>query len=169
MGSGPGSRTVTMGVFVVAVVLLAGGLVFLCASASRGAYASVALVLMVLGTACALWAGARLRQARNMAPEVMEQRIVDLAAAQEGEVTAAQVVAALDVGPARAQEALARMQAGGLARREMREGKEVYILPGLTESKVVRRCTYCGNEYAVREAVYKCPNCGGTLELKVEG
>ena len=39
------------------------------------------------------------------------------------------------------------------------------VFPGLKESKVVRRCAYCGNEYTVRKPLHKCPNCGGHLEI----
>jgi hypothetical protein len=40
-----------------------------------------------------------------------------------------------------------------------------YAFPGLEETKVVRRCAYCGNEFSVKTPLHKCPNCGGDLEL----
>jgi rubrerythrin len=77
----------------------------------------------------------------------------------------AQVVSGLDVPENAARAALARLEAQGLTHPERRDERTVYVFPGLQESKVVRRCTYCGNEYSVREPLHKCPNCGGTLEI----
>jgi hypothetical protein len=156
---------ITVTVLVVGVVLLATGLIFLCAAVQIGGYIPIALVLLVAGAALAAWAGLRWRRARELSPAGLDQRITDLAAAHDAEVTAAQVVSELDVPEANARAALARLAAGSLARRELRDGSEVYVFPGLAERKVVRRCTYCGNEYSVRQPLYKCPNCGGTLEL----
>jgi rRNA maturation endonuclease Nob1 len=92
-------------------------------------------------------------------------RITDLAAAHDAEVTLAQVISALDVPDDIARTTLADMEAKGLCHRELRDGRAVYVFPGLKESKVVRRCSYCGSEYSVREPLHKCTNCGGPLEI----
>jgi len=42
----------------------------------------------------------------------------------------------------------------------------VYVFPNLKESKVERRCPYCGAQFPVKQALAQCPNCGGNLELK---
>jgi hypothetical protein len=95
----------------------------------------------------------------------LDDRITALAASHEATVTLAQVIAELDVPDEAACAALARLEADGLCYQERQGDKPVYIFPGLKESKVVRRCAYCGNTYSVREPLHKCPNCGGSLEI----
>lgn len=156
---------VTVGILVVGVLLLTGGLVFLCAAVQNAARLPVALVLLIIGGGLAAWAGLRWRRAQQLSPDVLVERITDLAAAHDAELTLALVISALDVPDNVARAALARLEGDGLCRQERREGKTIYVFPGLKESKVVRRCTYCGSQYSVREAQHKCPNCGGNLEI----
>jgi hypothetical protein len=155
----------TLGAFFVGVLCLAGGLIFLCAAVQNAARWPIALALLVLGGGLTAWAGIRWRRARELSPNVLDDRITRLAATHDAEITLAQVVSELNVPDDAARVALARMEADGLCYPERREGKTVYLFPGLKESKVVRRCTYCGNEYSVREPLHKCPNCGGNLEI----
>ena len=125
----------------------------------------IALALLIAGGGLAAWAGIRWRRARLISSDVLDDRIVDLAAAHEAEITLAQVVSELDVPDDAALAALARLEANDLCRVEKREERTLYVFPGLKESKVVRRCSYCGSQYSVREPLHKCPNCGGTLEI----
>jgi hypothetical protein len=151
--------------FLVGVVFLAGGLIFLCAAVQNSARWPVALVLLVIGGGLAAWAGTRWRRARELAPDVLDDRITGLADRYDAEITVAQIVSELKVPDEAARLALARLESNGICHPERREGKTVYLFPGLKESKVVRRCVYCGNEYSVREPLHKCPNCGGQLEI----
>jgi predicted Zn-ribbon and HTH transcriptional regulator len=163
-GQLPGAK-LTLWLLFVGLLWLTGGLIFLCAAVQNTARLPIALTLLVLGGLLVVWAGIRLRQARQLAPDVLDERITDLAAAHDAEVTVARVMSALNVPEDLARTALARLETSGLCHQEQRQGKTVYVFPGLKESKVVRRCTYCGNEYSVRKPLHKCPNCGGTLEL----
>jgi hypothetical protein len=140
-------------------------LIFLCAAVQNTARLPIALALLVLGGGLAAWAGVRWRRARQLSPDVLDDRITTLAAEHDAEITLAQVVSGLDVPDDAARVALARLEANGFCHPERREGREIYVFPGLQESKVVRRCTYCGNEFSVREPLHKCPNCGGGLEV----
>jgi membrane protein implicated in regulation of membrane protease activity len=151
--------------FLLGVLFLAGGLIFLCAAVQNPARWPVAGVLLLIGGGLAAWAGTRWRRARELAPDVLDDRITGLADRYDAEVTLAQVVSELKVPDDAARAALARLEANGLCHQERREGKAVYVFPGLKDSKVVRRCVYCGNEYSVREPLHKCPNCGGQLEI----
>jgi membrane protein implicated in regulation of membrane protease activity len=151
--------------FLMGVLFLAGGLIFLCAAVQNPARWPVAIVLLLLGVALDVWAGARFGRARQLAPEVLDDRITELADRSGAEVTVAQVVSDLKVPDEAARAALARLEGNGLCYQDRREDKTVYLFPGLKESKVVRRCVYCGNEYSVREPLHKCPNCGGQLEI----
>lgn len=161
-GAGQG---LTLVAFFVGVLFLAGGLIFLCAAVQNLARLPIALALLLIGGALAAWAGLRWRRARQLSPDVLDDRITELAATYDAELTLAQVVSALSVPDDAARAALGRLEANGLCHQEQREGKTVYVFPGLRESKVVRRCSYCGNEYSVREPLHKCPNCGGSLEI----
>jgi hypothetical protein len=159
------SQGLTIAVFVAAVVFLASGLIFLCAAVQNVARLPISLALLLIGGSLAAWAGLRWRRARLLAPDVLDDRIVELAAAHDAELSLAQVISALEVPDDAARAALARLEANGLCHRKQRETSSVYVFPGLKESKVVRRCSYCGNEYSVREPLHKCPNCGGSLEI----
>lgn len=159
------SRTGTMIVFLAGVAFLGGGLIFLCAAAENTARLPIAVALVVIGGGLASWAGTRWRRARQLSPEVLDDRITVLAANHDAELSLAQVVSALNVPDEAARSALARLEAGGICTQEHRNGQILYVFPGLKERKVVRRCSYCGSEYSVREPLTKCSNCGGTLEI----
>jgi hypothetical protein len=159
-GGGP-----TIAAFLAGVILLALGLIFLCAAAQSTMRLLVAFALLILGALLTAWAGLRWRRARQLDPDVLDDRITALAGSSDAEVTLAAVVGDLGVPDDAARAALARLESAGIARQERRADRTVYVFPGLRESKVVRRCTYCGNEYSVREPLHKCPNCGGTLEI----
>jgi DNA-directed RNA polymerase subunit RPC12/RpoP len=158
-------QALTIVILVIGILFLAGGLIFLCAATQSAARFPIALAMLVVGGGLAGWAGLRLRQARDLSPDVLDDRITVLADTHDAEVTLAQVVGELNVPDGAARAALARLEANGLCRQERREDKIVYVFPGLKESRVVRRCVYCGSEYSVREPLHKCPNCGGKLEL----
>lgn len=158
-------RGLTLALFFIGVLFLAGGLIFLCAAVQNPARWPIALALLLPGGGLAGWAGVRWQRARQLSPNVLDDRITTLADRYDAETTLAQVVSELNVPDEAARAALARLEANGLCHQERREGRTVYVFPGLRESKVVRRCAFCGNEYSVREALHKCPNCGGNLEI----
>jgi hypothetical protein len=162
---GPLSQGVPLVAFLFGAVLMAGGLIFLCAAAERSARLPFALALLFIGGGLAGWAGFRWRRARALSPAVLDDRIIALADGQDAEITLAQVVSSLAVPDEAARVALARLEANGLCHQEQREGRTFYLFPGLKDSKVVRSCAYCGSEYSVREPLHKCPNCGSTLEI----
>lgn len=155
----------TVAAFLVGVLFLMGGLIFMCASVQNTARLPLAVVLLLIGGGLAGWAGLRWRRARQLDPDVLDDRITTLAASHDGELTLAQVISALGVPDEAARATLARLEADGLCRPERREGRTLYVFAGLQESKVVRRCGYCGTDYSVREPLHKCPNCGGQLEI----
>jgi hypothetical protein len=156
---------VTAILFGVGALGLAGGLIFLIAAVANPGRFPVALALLVVGGGLAAWAGLRWRRARALDPTLLADRITALADTHDAEITAAEVVSDLNVPLEAARAALARLESQGLCHTEPRDGRTVYLFPGLKDSRVVRRCAYCGNTYPVREPLHKCPNCGGTLEL----
>jgi hypothetical protein len=155
--------------FLVAVLVLAVGLLFLCAATKQPSRLWLALALIVIGGAVAAWSGLTWRRTSELRPGRLADRITELVRRSgQAEVTLAQVVGQLQVPTDAALDALALLKERGLAHLERRGDKEVYLFPGLVESKVMRRCPYCGNEYSIREPLHKCPNCGGTLEVVKE-
>lgn len=161
----PGSQVLTLALLLAGVVFLAGGLIFMCAAVDNLARLPIALALLLAGGGLSAWAGVRWRRARALLPDALGDRITSLAATYDGELSLAQVMSALKVPDEAARAALARLESAGLCRQEYREGKSLYVFAGLQERKVVRRCTYCGSKYSVREPLQKCSNCGGQLEI----
>jgi hypothetical protein len=158
-------KLLTWGIFLLGVVFLVGGLIFVVAAIQNPARLVTALALMVPGVILAAWAGVRWRRAKELSPDVLDSRISDLAATLDAQVTLAQVVSQLDVPDSTARAALTRLESSGLCHREWRQGRTVFLFPGLMESRVVRRCAYCGSQYSVREPLHECSNCGGELEI----
>lgn len=158
-------QALTWGIFVLGIVFLAGGLVFLIAAMLNPARLLIALALLIPGVGLASWAGIRWRRAKQLSPDVMDQRIVSLAAAHGGEITPAQVTSALNVPSSVSLASLTRLEAANQCHQEQRTSMTIFVFPGLRTTKVVRRCAYCGNTYSVREPLHKCPNCGGELEI----
>lgn len=154
-----------VGAFLIGALFLTSGMIFLCAAVQNLARLPLAIALLLVGGALAGWAGLQLRRQRLLAPDTLDDRITALAASHEASVTLAQVVAELNVPDEAARKALARLEAGGLCYLEKHGDRPAYIFPGLEDSKVVRRCAYCGNTYSVKEPLHKCPNCGGSLEI----
>ena len=159
-------QVLTVGAALVGGIVLAGGLIFLCAATQDAARIPIAIALLLVGGGLAGWDGVRWRRARRLAPDMLDQRITDLASASEAEVTLSQLVSALDVPEDLARSALARREAQGLCEPETRQKKTVYVFPGLKPSKVARRCPYCGSEFSVKTPLHKCPQCGGNLTVE---
>jgi hypothetical protein len=155
----------TLGALLMGALLLTGGFIFLCAAVQNTARLPLSIALLLMGGGLAAWSGVRLRRQRLLAPDALDDRITALAADHEGTVTLALVIAELNAPDESARAALARLEADGLCHQERHGDRTVYVFPGLKESKVIRRCAYCGNTYSVREPLHKCPNCGGDLEI----
>jgi tRNA(Ile2) C34 agmatinyltransferase TiaS len=163
-------RTLAIIAIVIAAVLLTLGMIFLCAATQEPVRLLIATPLLLVGTGLAVWGGLTLRRLRDLDPENLSDRITQLARKGDAEVTLAQVVAELGVPDEMAVAALNLLERRGQAHRERvgDDAREVYIFPGLKPSLVERHCPYCGAEFSVKKAVYKCPNCGGDLRLERE-
>jgi len=159
-------RITAIVVLLISVLLLGGGLLFLCAAIRQPARLSLAFSLLAIGGALAAWSGLTLRRLWQLTPEHLSDRITVLArTGGRAEVTLSQVVGELHVPDEAAKAALALLESRGQCHAEQREGRELYVFPGLKTIKFVRRCAYCGNEFSVKTALHECPDCGGELEL----
>lgn len=160
------NRTASYLVIGMAVLLLVGGLVFLCAATGNTGRLPLALILLVIGGGLAFWGGTSLRRAVALAPDNLDDRITRLARQSgHGEVTLSQVVSALNAPDEAVEEALRLLVERGLAYPEYRQDREVYVFPGLRTTKMIRRCESCGTEYSVKEPIYTCTQCGGKVKV----
>ena len=159
-------RTILIAAFVISVILLVLGLIFLCAATADSRRLPLSVILLVIGGGLAAWSALTWRREQQLEPERLADSIIDLARAGGGaEVSLAQIVAELNVPTEAAQRALGVLERRGECRRERGPEKDLYVFPGLMEVKVMRRCAYCGSEFSVKKPLHKCPNCGGELEL----
>ena len=159
-------RAILMAAFVVSVVFLILGLIFLCAATTNPGRLPLSVILLVIGGGVAAWSALTWRRDQQLEPERLADSIINLARAGGGaEVSLAQIVAELNVPTEAAQRALGVLERRGECRRERGPEKDLYVFPGLVEVKVMRRCAYCGSEFSVKKPLHKCPNCGGELEL----
>jgi hypothetical protein len=162
------NRLLYLVVFVVSALLLALGLLFLCASSVSAGRAPLAIVLLILGAGGAAWSAFAYRHWAARQPGTLASRITELASQNHGEIAVAQVMAALNLPRDAVAAGLDRLVSDGQCHPEAREGGTVYIFPTLQQHKVVRKCAYCGNTFPVKEPLEKCPNCGGKLEMVKE-
>jgi hypothetical protein len=159
------NRMVYLGVFIVSALLLASGVLFLCAATVVPERFGLAIVLLVLGAIGAGWSAYAYRKWANVQPGALAARITDLAAKNDGELALSQVMSAFGVPASAAQAAIDELLSKGQCRREARGDQVIFVFPGLKEHKVVRKCIYCNSTFPVKQALQKCPNCGGSLEL----
>jgi len=146
------------------VLAIGFGLLFLVGAGGRGGRYAVAATGLSLG-ALAVAAGIALgRAAAREAPARIEGEILALARRRSGEVSAADVGAALGARAALGDDALRRLVARGSAREERRADGTYYLFEGLLARLVVRRCAYCDFEGPLSDDVGECPKCGGDMK-----
>lgn len=154
-------RSVAYAVLVLGVLSGLWGLVFVLAPGRAGR----GLVMLVVAGGLLAFALSRLRAMARLTPEYLAEQISALAAANNGEVTLASACGHLRLQPETVAPVLSDLATRGVARVEYRDGTDYYVFAGLKETKVVKRCPYCGNEYPVNTPGRKCPSCGGNLEV----
>ena len=161
-------RTWAVVAILASLPLLVLGVVFLIAAVANPSRILVAIVLLAFGGALLLWGLLSLRRISETSPEELSVGIVDLARRLDGEVTVAQVQAEFKVPQRLAVSVLEQLCARGDCQREARSGYEAYVFKGVMPARAIKRCPYCGSEFAVRSAFRECPNCGGQLEITKE-
>ncbi len=148
---------------VASIPFLILGIIFLIAG--RGA---VALVLLLVGAGLLLAGALRMRRLAEVSPEALATGTIDLARRLGGEVTVAQVQAEFRIPRQTALQALEMLRGRGDCQREQRSDRDVYIFKSVMPAKAIKRCAYCGAEFAVKSAIRECPNCGAALEITKE-
>ena len=159
------NRMVYLAVFIGSALVLALGLLFVCAALTVPERWLLAIPLLIVGVVGAGWSAYAYRKWANVQPAALAMRITDLAAAHDGEIAVSQAMSALDAPAAAVQAAFDELDHQGQCHREQRGDQVFYVFPAFKEHKMVRKCPYCGSTFPVRQAVQKCPNCGGNVEL----
>ena len=161
------NKTLLLIVLILGGLMVGVGLMFLCAAMKQPERLALAIILILIGGVGAGWAGLTWQHLNNIDPKRLADRIVEMVRSQgQFETTAAEAVAELAAPAPNVQRALELLQSRGEAVPEQRDDRRVYVFPNLKESKVERRCPYCGAQFPVKQALSQCPNCGGNLELK---
>jgi len=158
-------RALAIIALIAAVPLLTLGLLFLIAAAARPGRIVTAAAFLALGAAPLVCGILTLRRQAEISPDALCSGTVALARRLGGEVTAAQVQAEFRIPASLAQETLDRLAATGQAQPQERSGGRVYVIRGLEQPRVSRRCPFCGSTFPVKEALCQCPNCGAPVEL----
>ena len=159
-------RIAAIAVIVAGALALTVGLIFLCAASQQPSRLWLAVLLLAIGGGLAAWGGFSLRRSRELDPENLSDRIVELARRKgQAELTLAQVVSELAVPDEAASKALDNLSEKGQVVKEYRGDTWYFLFPGLKETKMIRKCSHCGREYSVKDPIYECLTCGGKVEL----
>jgi DNA-binding transcriptional ArsR family regulator len=157
-------KTTAIVLIVVGVLLALLGLIFLLAPGK----AVKGLIMLAVAGVIIGFAASRLKAMAALTPESIEKQLASLAAASGGEITVSEAVGRLGISAELVTAGLQRLQQRGMATIELRDGTEYYAFAGLKETRVTKKCPYCGNEYPVSSGLRTCPSCGGNLEVRPE-
>ena len=153
---------------LLGIGLVTLGLLFVLGADGKPARYLVALLLLGLG-GLLIGLGVRLfRKIDRWLPEQLEQEILALARARNGELAEEEIRAALGERFEAGRAALIRMRARGTCREEAGRGTVFLLFPGLLPRLIVRRCEYCGQELPLNDDHASCPHCGGTQKTETE-
>src|SRR5512140_2872010 len=117
------NRFIYLGVFIISVLVLGAGVLFLCAAISLPERWPLALVLLGLGAAGAGWSAYAYRRWSGLQPAALAARVTNLAAENKGELGVAQIMSTLGIPAALATETLDTLVQQGQARREARDAQ----------------------------------------------
>ncbi len=159
------NRAIYLIVFAASALVLALGVLFLCAASAVPERMPLAIILLVLGAAGAGWSGWSYRRWASVQPASLAASITDMAAQNNGELALSQVMSEFGVTASTATAALDELVNRGQVRREARADQVMFVFPGLKERKMIRKCAYCGSTFPIKQPLHKCPNCGGNLEI----
>jgi hypothetical protein len=153
---------------IAAVPILALGIIFLIATISTPSRILPAAVFLGVGYLLINAGFNALRRLAQISPEALATGIVELAKRLGGEVTVSQVQAEFKISTKKAIAALEESVGKGECIRDRRQHYDAYVFKGVMPAKAIKRCGYCGSEFAVKSDMRQCPNCGATLEIVKE-
>lgn len=162
-------RLAGVGAVIVGLGLVSLGLLFMMGAAGRGSRYAIAVIGLALGGVLA-GVGVRLfKQAEAASPEQLRAEILALAKQRSGEVSEADVEAALGRRAVGAAAVLAALEGDGrCSRHRSKDGAEYFVFAELQPRMVVKRCEFCKAELPLGQELTQCPHCGGTFKTDVE-
>jgi hypothetical protein len=152
-------------VLVIGVVLVLLGLTFIIGSKGSIGTAATGVLMLVIGVVGGILTIRKMGQLLGRTPDSIDERMLNLAGMSGGEVTVGEATGALMISVDEAQQSLDRLVGNGMAELKVRDETVYYVFAGIAEVRKVKKCAYCGNEYAVRDPRRTCPSCGGNLEV----
>ncbi|MBI5160772.1 MAG: hypothetical protein HY996_05075 [Micrococcales bacterium] len=148
----------------VGVLLVALGLLFLVGAAGQTSRLVVAGAGLVVGAACAAIGVAMHRRADAESPETLRAAILDLARQKNGEVSRADVAAALGARMPKAEPVLDELVRNGVCKATDRDGHPYLVFESMQPRLVIKKCRFCTYEAPLGDDRATCPNCGGALD-----
>lgn len=144
-------------IFILSLLLLFLCLVFLIASVREASRILPAAVFGGISFAGFYAFYRMVRADREKNPSYIRQQVLKKAEKYAGKVPVRVFLNKSE----EYQRVLMNLQQEGICHQE----DETYIFPDYL-LKVTKVCPFCGSEFPVKDPIRKCPNCGGTLEVK---
>ena len=146
------------------VLSIALGLLFLVGAAGKPSRYAVSGVALVVGAVAAAVGVALHRRADTESPLQLRAEILDLARRKNGEISRADVAAALGARMPGAEPVLEELQRTGVCKPTDRDGQSYFLFASLQPRLLIRKCRFCTYEAPLGDDRKVCPNCGGALD-----
>ncbi len=148
----------------VAVPLILLGLLFLVAAMTNPPRMYVAAAFGGLGAFLAYLSMSWIAYLNFIAPENLEPLILRIAKKSNGYFTVRDVMQKLNLKEETVEKTLALMMSKGAVMSEFKDGVEFFRVEAVAV-QAKRMCEFCKTEFNVRDALTKCPNCGGNVKI----
>lgn len=158
-----GIKTFYYLLIAVSVFFILFALLFLIAAINNHARMNIAFASGFIGAALMYFSLAAIAHINYNSPANLEPLILKIAKRNNGYFSAEEIMARLNITEKSFNAVIDSMISRGAAFEESRDGSLVYKSASVSlEAK--RKCEFCGNEFNVRDALDKCPGCGGSVK-----
>jgi Zn finger protein HypA/HybF involved in hydrogenase expression len=158
-----GKKTFYYLLIAVSVLFILFSLLFLIAAVNNPARMNIAAASGFIGAALMYFSLAAIANINYNSPANLEPLILKIAKRNNGYFSAEEVMARLNITEKSFNAVVDSMISRGAALEESRDGSLVYKAAAVS-LEVKRKCEFCGNEFNVRDALEKCPGCGGSVK-----
>jgi len=148
--------------FAIPAILL--GLLFLVAAMTNPSRIYVAAAFGGLGAFLAYLSMSWISYLNFISPENLEPLILRIAKKSNGYFTVQDIMQRLNIKEETAERTVELMRSKGAIMSEFKDGVEFFKIEAVA-AQAKRRCEFCKSEFNVRDALTKCPNCGGNVKI----